>query len=442
MLKVFIPPNNIPEKKYIIDILLSEFLGLEYSIEYHRSCEYLLTFEDRKIIFDDSFWGKNGSEDYLKIKNLPQKIEFIKNEFTQNNKLPILYGSSKMLIEKQTIVSGIDVFASAFFMLTRWEEYVNQIRDGFGRFPGKESIAFKNNFINRPIVNEYAEFIWNLLKFIGYDRGRKERKYKVIPTVDVDSLFYYNNFYTNAKNLIRLVVKGRVKKTHEFLKGYYNVKMNYHSDPYDTYMKFMDKSEQINTLAYFFFLSGSNKVYDNGISLKDNRIMNVFNTIKERGHFIGLHPGFDTYNNFELWQRAKQNLDNATKSENKFGRQHYLRFDVPRTWQIWEENKMEWDSTLGYADIVGFRCGTCYEYSIYDIIQRKKIILKEYPLLIMDVTLRDYQGLNVQEAVKVIRDIKKEVKKFSGNFVFLWHNKNFNLIEWKMFEEVFEELWL
>jgi len=65
MLRIFIPPKNIPEKKYIIGVILSEFLGLEYNLEVHNSNYYLITFSDRKIIIVDSFFGTRESEDYL-----------------------------------------------------------------------------------------------------------------------------------------------------------------------------------------------------------------------------------------------------------------------------------------------------------------------------------------------------------------------------------------
>ena len=102
---------------------------------------------------------------------------------------------------------------------------------------------------------------------------------------------------------------------------------------------------------------------------------------------------------------------------------------------------MEWDSTLGYPTLTGFRCGSCYEFSVFDIIQRKQLKLKEYPLLIMDVTLNDYLELNEEEAILIINDIKNKVKKYNGNFVFLWHNSSFNVNRWKKYESVYEELW-
>jgi len=440
MLRIFIPPNNIPEKKYIISIILSEFLGLEYNLEVHNSKFYLITFSDRKIIIENSFFGARESDDYLKIENLPEQIIYLKNEFTCEKDLPILYGSNKLLIREKVIILGADIFASSFFMLTRWEEFVNPARDNFGRFPGNESVAFKNNFINRPIVNEYVDFLWNLFKYLGFNGEMRKREFKIMPTVDVDQLFRYHNFTKVAIQTLRFIGKGKISKTWEYLGGYFKTIMGNALDPFNTYNKLMLSSERINTKSYFFFLSGVSKE-DGESPMKDKRLTKILDCIRSRGHYIGFHAGFDTFDNPVLWKKAKNNLDEVTGFKNKFGRQHYLRFDVPLTWNIWEESKMEWDCTLGYATVPGFRCGTCFEFSVFNILRREQLNLKEYPLLIMDVTLKYYLGLTSQEAIDTIREIKTNVKKFNGNFVFLWHNSSFNINEWRNYREVFEELW-
>ena len=109
------------------------------------------------------------------------------------------------------------------------------------------------------------------------------------------------------------------------------------------------------------------------------------------------------------------------------GRQHYLRFEIPITWQSWEDNGLEIDSTLGYAEMEGFRCGTCYEYTVYNFITRKKLRLKENPLIFMEVSVMDYQNIRESEKFLVkLRDMVRIAKKYKGNFVFLYHNTKFD----------------
>ena len=87
---------------------------------------------------------------------------------------------------------------------------------------------------------------------------------------------------------------------------------------------------------------------------------------------------------------------------------------------------MEWDSTMGYAGAVGFRCGTCYPFPVFNVLTRKELNLVERPLSVMDVSLfsEAYMGLTQVEALVKVREIVKTVRLFEGEFVLLWHNSN------------------
>ena len=113
---------------------------------------------------------------------------------------------------------------------------------------------------------------------------------------------------------------------------------------------------------------------------------------------------------------------------------------MPYTWQIWEDNNMKYDSTLCYADNAGFRCGTCYEFSVFNILKRKKLELKEMPLIIMDATLVNYQGLSPLQSLTKITSILDRVKRYSGQFVILWHNSNLNCKPWMEYQKIYKNL--
>ncbi|MCS7165160.1 MAG: hypothetical protein RMJ51_02630 [Candidatus Calescibacterium sp.] len=53
------------------------------------------------------------------------------------------------------ITLGIDLFASCFFMLSRWEEYVINKKDIHHRFSGLSSLAYRKGFLEKPIVNQF-----------------------------------------------------------------------------------------------------------------------------------------------------------------------------------------------------------------------------------------------------------------------------------------------
>lgn len=161
MIKVTVPNNNVIEREYIISVIMNDFLGLEFIIEYKDSCEnWIIQLENNnQVIIEDHFFNKYPNKlEYLNSKNIPLNIEYINNYYSTS--IVSIYGKNKLEKFSSNIVCGIDIFASSFFMLVRWEEYViSDKRDIHNRFPGCESLAYKFNFLNRPIVNEYIEVL-------------------------------------------------------------------------------------------------------------------------------------------------------------------------------------------------------------------------------------------------------------------------------------------
>lgn len=111
--------------------------------------------------------------------------------------------------------------------------------------------------------------------------------------------------------------------------------------------------------------------------------------------------------------------------EERWGsRQHYLRWENPTTWQILDEVGIAYDTTLGFADHIGFRCGTCREFPVFNLKTRQALRLRERPLVVMDVTMltSKYMGLQPEEALEQIRWLADKCRLYGGNFGLLWHN--------------------
>lgn len=104
---------------------------------------------------------------------------------------------------------------------------------------------------------------------------------------------------------------------------------------------------------------------------------------------------------------------------------HYLRWETPTTLYGWEAAGTDYDSTLGYADKPGFRCGTCHEYVAVDPIQGKALSLRIRPLIAMECTVIDeqYLGLGTGEAAySAFAELKRACNTVRGTFTLLWHN--------------------
>ena len=110
------------------------------------------------------------------------------------------------------------------------------------------------------------------------------------------------------------------------------------------------------------------------------------------------------------------------------GRQHFLLWNAAITPHLWEQHGFDYDSTLGFADKSGFRCGTGHEFTMYNLINRKRFKLKQRPLISMECTVIEqrYEGLGYSNtAVERFKYFKNIVHKYGGNFTLLWHNSHF-----------------
>lgn len=72
-------------------------------------------------------------------------------------------------------------------------------------------------------------------------------------------------------------------------------------------------------------------------------------------------------------------------------------------------------------------------------LKRKKLNLKERPLIVMEGSFTTYQpSITPQEMEK--KNLINKVKKYKGEFVFFWHNSSFNTNYWVRFQNIYEKV--
>lgn len=435
---ITVPHTFFAERKYILDVLLGEFLGLDFKVEASKEVQdYHLQFDGKELIIKSAFWLEE--EDYLLESFIPNKVNWFISPFDASEKIPVIYG--KPLIEGATCF--IDVFASSFFMLTRWEEVVIKDRDKHNRFPVEAALAYQQGFLHLPVVNMYVELLWALLKQAGYKGERKTHKFELINTCDVDAPFTWQKLRNVAGRLkfhINVTKKPWLWLTKE-IPSLIGTVLGIQKDPSDTYDYLMDWSEKVGGKSYFFFMDYGYTDYDKFYRLTDSRMQRVIKKIKKRGHYIGFHPSYELYNDGNTFKKVKQQVNKQIGGGlQPFGRQHFLRFQVPTTWQVWENAGMEWDSSMTYASMPGFRCGVCYPYSVFNVLTGQHLQLKEWPLIFMEQSCIHYLKHTPEEMQKTAFKLMDQVAKYQGKFVLLWHNSTINTTEFKKYKPVFESM--
>lgn len=446
MVRVLIEtPNNYkPERRYIAKVLLGEMLGLEWEWQAADRQDVRLTVQAHtgELTLSDILFS-NPTEYWLHPSSLPERplmrwdarqLKFYINltDFV----VPLIYGENKPIVEVEgkSIRLPIDIFGSAFFMLTRYEEAVLPDRDEHDRFPAIASLAYKEGFLERPIVDEYIEILWACMKRLWPTLERRQMSYQVSLSHDIDNPSgsvgkpWRNVFKSFAGDLIKrkdFYLAGRRLKA--------KILKNYDLDPYNTFNFIMDIDERYGLKSIFYFKAGmSNSCFDENYALEMSFIQEIMLRIHRRGHKIGLHPSYESYKDINLLKDELKKLLYISKilgiKQNHWGsRQHFLRWENPITWQNMENIKLDYDSTLCFAENVGFRCGTCHTFSIFNLKTKEDLRLLERPLIVMEMTLFDRKYMNFkknEQVIEMIEKLSRVCRQYNGTFSLLWHNVN------------------
>jgi peptidoglycan/xylan/chitin deacetylase (PgdA/CDA1 family) len=190
----------------------------------------------------------------------------------------------------------------------------------------------------------------------------------------------------------------------------------------------MDLSDQYGLRSAFYFIADRTMgAIDGSYRLDDPFVAGLIRRIASRGHEIGLHGSYNSDRRAEQTKKEFERLRNEAERQGVAqvewgGRQHYLRWENPLTWRTWDAAGLDYDSTLGYVDQIGFRSGICSEYPAFDLQAGQPLRLRERPLLVMDGTLFSYMKLSADAAIARTVEIARRSMMYGGDFVLLWHN--------------------
>lgn len=445
-LRVTHPTGRVPERRYALDVVLGEFLGLTFDAV-EANVEGVRIASDAgsgSVDVPDVFfrrWLEVGTTQEL-LPTPPLPVADPSGEglasrarTVEPSSLPLLYATGPGAVaaaQDGHVELGIDVFGSAFFMLTRLEELVLPDRDAHGRFPAAASIAARGAFLHRPLISEYVELLWTALAHVWPRLERRARSFRVVPTHDVDwPLCMRKPSTAVARDVLGDVVRRRdpLLAARRALALAATRRGNLDADVCNTFDFIMDVSEQAGVASAFYFIAAGPEPVPHGCdySLDDPWIRALLGRIARRGHEIGLHGSYDGYRDPARTARELDALAEACdaaggRPDSFGGRQHYLRWENPTTWRCWEAAGLAYDSTLGFAEAPGFRAGVCHEFPVFDLEEGRRLALRERPLVVMEASLTDYLGLHGAALVEEATRLRRACRVLDGDFVVLWHN--------------------
>ncbi|MGC8864253.1 MAG: polysaccharide deacetylase family protein [Bacteroidales bacterium] len=402
-------PRITPRIRYTFDYLLNTLYGLQpvYTI----SQEEFLAFDGPRLVYGDHplegelFFASAG----LLLKRTREKLEPMPQGATYL--FPVAHPSSAL---------PFDPFSAAFYMLSRYEEYLPFSPDQHGRFPATQSLAYQKVFLHKAVVNEWAQ--WITEKLLKKYPGLKLRRpsYRFQPTIDIDSAYSYR-----FKGIVRTLggfARDIVHKQWQEVKLRWKVIFGDARDPFDGFDDFKQIHQQVGIEPIYFVLFAAYGTYDKNLPINHLGFIELLRRLADEA-MIGLHPSYYTANDGVRLMRELEALQTALNMEITRSRQHFLRLNLPQTYRNLIHVGIKEDYTMGFADQPGFRAGTCTPFPFYDLELDAPTELMLYPITFMDGTFRDYLKLKPEEAETLIQQLVAEVKKYEGVFIPLWHNE-------------------
>ena len=451
-LSIKFPIANSDARKYLLDVVFGEFLGLKFNAFAEERDDWEIASEGdaKSIRILDTIMSEEFSDlEHIKtacanlrvarssdisrlVPNLDEALSFLpiigESADAKDPKACVAIGSEGATIE-------FDLLGVCFFMLSRMEEVACSRRDQYSRFSSHDSLARNEGFLERPIVDEYIELLWALMRQFWPQLERRPRTGSVRYTCDIDTPF--DPAIASSKELLlRLsadlikrrnlnAARARLDNRKRALQG------DFSQDPNNQFDWLLRLVRDLDTRSCFYILSSDRMKKGSGwYRLNDPFIAKTLSKIASEGHELGLHGTFGSCRDGQQLKDEKRRLEEALNSIGHSrvivsNRQHFLQWETTETPDLLETAGFQFDSSGGYHDKAGFRYGTARPFSMWSWKSKRKLNLKQRPLIVMESSLLDarYQNLNhFPDALDFALDLKRKSLRFGGDFTLLWHN--------------------
>ena len=299
----------------------------------------------------------------------------------------------------------IDRIATIFYLvncLQEWRPKAGEL-DKFGRFRYESAFQHRFDCIEQNLVQGHIDACMREWGWKGQTRPSG-----FFVSHDIDTIYgslKEDGFWALKRGridvLLRLIANALLARPH---------------------WRNMDAILRLNTeydVKTTFFWLVNKGIGESGIKNADYRIQKEQDLpalVAAKGFTNGLHKSCSPMTiDVELDQLGRPTT---------FNRYHFLRFLPHVDWPKIAASRLDFDSSLGFAERIGFRNGYGAAYQPFDLAAGRPYDFVEAPLTLMDSTLHRYMGIPVADIGRRIIDFC-EAHPQGCLFSFLWHNTYF-----------------
>ena len=414
--KIIVFVDEINERlKFTFDVLF-ESKGIE--IQLINDSVLFEQSSDVKLVYSDYPF----SSVYPTIS--PSNLLFENNIRNTVPKKATWNGEEVLLFDKKA-----DIIASAFYILSLYHEYGNVKKDHHDRVVGAGNFLAINGWLRKLIIEEWAQLILNFINQKNSVQFEFQKlNFEIVPTFDIDHAYAYK--YKSALHTMGSKMKDLVRFDQARIKERKLVLQGLIKDPYDTYDQIKIIKEK-GFKVILFWLLGNYSEYDRNLSWTNSFQKRLIRSLAIDME-IGLHPSYGSNQMLGILADEKQRLETILDQKVFKSRQHFLKLNIQSTYSTLLQNGFTDDYSLVYHDLPGFRAGIARPFPWFDLNKNKISALTLHPVTYMDATYKNYLKMSVEEAKADLQVLAKEIKKYGGNLIAIWHNESIgDYRDWK-----------
>jgi hypothetical protein len=324
-------------------------------------------------------------------------------------------GSLFSVVNDGCVECPVDLLASTMLTLGRFEETLPSPRDEHGRFSGLSSVAWRDRFLDRPVVDEYGLALEQALSHLLPQWKPVERRLRVKLSHDVDEIGLP---FTLRGAIGHLAHRGHPSwALRDLVAPLAKIETTYQC----LLRQIVALSLERGITPAVYWKASARAANDTGYDPRCHAIRAMIEDFRAQGVEMGVHPGYESYQSRDTFSAEVSALQELFGKKQLGGRQDFLRWE-PQTWIEWETRGLAYDSSVGFADRAGFRAGTCYPYRPWILSEQREAKLLEIPLIAMDETFYSHQKLEPDETLVRLRELVARCRAVGGVFTLLWHN--------------------
>ena len=350
-----------------------------------------------------------GNEFFIKSHELlfQQGIQEIEFEIEKWKGLPAFFktGSESRL--------PYDVFAASFYLISRYEEYLPHIKDELGSYTPYQSLAYKNSFLEKPIVDLWAGRLKDHLNSFFPDLSNVSwKKPKFLPIISVVNPFLYKkkSLLFHLSDFLSFVWKLDFFLIAEQLLVLFGLK----KDPYDNFDELEKLFKKFKIYPQYFFLFTKNPNFERGLSIYKTAYRELIKHVSDYNK-VSLLVSYEAQNDPSTLAKERKILKKLIHQKILSVRFNYGLFSSAKAYYGLISEELEEDYSMGYNDVIGYRASTAVPFYFYDLNNDLQTSLKINPVVATEEGMRKfsdhrafkkleemYEGLSTRSSFHII----------------------------------------